>query len=660
MRNYLYLLLLLFLLSCQAEKDDLRIGEMVDKELAPLEVHYYEINLNQDNFMALYVQQEGVDVMIRLIGPEGDKIDEFDSPNGKWGTEFVSHFAETSGTYTLEIHPLKEDEPEGQYTIELLKKEPRGTSPQKQVDQLFTLWDRSGSPGAAVSIARNGEILYSHGYGFANLEYDIPITPSTIFHIASVSKQFTAFSIAMLADQGLLSLDDDIRKYLPELNDFGETITIRHLVHHTSGLRDQWNLLAMAGWRLDDVITRDQILRLISKQKELNFKPGDEMVYCNTGYTLMAEIVSRLSGQSFAEWTRENIFVPLNMDHTLFYDDHEKIVPDRAYSYEEDKNGYKKSVLSYANVGATSLFTTVDDIQNWAANYRTMKVGNENVMKMMDERGILNNGDTLDYAFGQSYGTYRGLATRAHSGGDAGYRTFLLRFPDPEYSISVFSNLGSFNTGRLAYEVAGIYLKDELQAEEDEELTDEGAEEPVMVPDSLLQKYTGRYLVNESIILEIRAKNGEISLSVMDQPAQTLVARSDTTFYHTNFDLNFAFRRNPGGKIDRMIVLYEGGEDEAIKLPPFDSQKVNLEKFTGTFYSEELQTAYEIKVENDTLTAFHQRHDPITLRPLKEDQFMGSAWYFGNVNFSRDQNGMVNGCRVSSGRVKNVYFGKMD
>ena len=661
MKNYIYFLVLIHLAACQVDKDYLRIGEIIEKELTSPEIHSYKIKLNKDNFFALVVQQEGIDLMIRLIGPGGDTINDFDSPNGRWGAEFVSHFAETGGIYTMEIHPLSADESKGAYTLELLRKESRGTTPQKQVDQLFALWERPGSPGAAVSVARDGEILYSHGYGFANLEYDIPITASTIFHIASVSKQFTAFSIAMLADQGLISLDDDIRKYLPELNDFGKTITIRQLIHHTSGLRDQWNLLALAGWRLDDVITRDQILRLISRQKNLNFNPGDEMVYCNTGYTLMAEIVSRVTGQSFASWTREHIFTPLNMNHTLFYDDHERIVPGRAYSYQEDKNGIKKSVLSYANVGATSLFTTVEDIQLWADNFRTRIVGNDNIMKMMDERGILNKGDTLGYAFGQSLGKYKGLSTRSHGGADAGYRTFLLRFPDQGYSISVFSNLASFNTARLAYEVADIYLKDDLPTEEKEMQQGQAEEEVrVEVPDSLLQEYTGRYLINESIVLELITENRELLIRVMDQPAETFAVRSDTVFYLPGEDVTIVFKRNLEGEIDRFLVLQGGGEFEAIKLPPFGPENMDYKELTGTFYSDELQTAYDIRVDNDTLTAFHQRHDPIRLDPIDKDQFLGDNWFFGNLEFTRDQDGMVNGFLVSSGRVKNVSFDKVE
>ncbi len=232
-----------------------------------------------------------------------------------------------------------------------------------KIDALFTEHDAWDRPGLAISVVRDGDLQYARGYGCANLEYDIPITPATVFHVASVSKQFTSFSIVLLAEEGKLALDDDVHKYLPDdVPDFGPTITLRHLMSHTSGIRDQWALLAMAGWRLDDVITREHILKLMRRQQDLNFEPGAEYLYSNMGYTLLAEVVAKVSGQSFREFTAERIFKPLGMTHTHFHDDHEEIVPNRAYSYAPDGDGFHKSVLSYANVGATSLFTTAEDL----------------------------------------------------------------------------------------------------------------------------------------------------------------------------------------------------------------------------------------------------------------------------------------------------------
>ncbi|MCW4036925.1 MAG: beta-lactamase family protein, partial [Candidatus Bathyarchaeota archaeon] len=202
----------------------------------------------------------------------------------------------------------------------------------KKIDEIFSEWDRTDSPGSALAVLKDGEIVYKRGYGMANLEYGIPITPTTIFHVASVSKQFTAFAVALLAQEGKLSLDDDVRRYVPDLPDFGETITIRHLIHHISGLRDQWELLIAAGWRMEDVIKTEDVLELVREQKELNFKPGSEYLYCNTGYTLMALIVERVSGKPFRDFCAERIFQPLAMENTHFHDDHKMIVENRAYS----------------------------------------------------------------------------------------------------------------------------------------------------------------------------------------------------------------------------------------------------------------------------------------------------------------------------------------
>lgn len=291
---------------------------------------------------------------------------------------------------------------------------------QARIDSLFLHFTDDGSPGASIGVVQHGELIYAKGFGLANVEYQIPNTPQTIFHMASVSKQFTAFAMVLLQDEGKLTLDDEVRTHIPELPDFGEKITIRHLIHHTSGLRDQWNLLAMAGWRLDDVITVDHIMKLVTRQQALNFSPGEQYLYCNTGYTLMAEIVRRVTGQSYGEWMQETVFGPLGMDNTLFYEDHEQIVPDRAYSYYQSPDGLKKSVLSYANAGATSLFTTVEDMAKWAANFRDPVVGSRAIMDTMAQKGMLTNGDTIDYAFGQMVMDYRGVQRIGHGGADAG------------------------------------------------------------------------------------------------------------------------------------------------------------------------------------------------------------------------------------------------
>jgi len=224
----------------------------------------------------------------------------------------------------------------------------------KQVDAIFQPWNTSG-PGAAVSVIDKGRLIFEKGYGLADLEYDIPIKPDTIFHVASVSKQFTAMALVLLEQDGKLSIDDDVHKYLPELPDYGHPIKIRNLLQHTSGIRDQWQTLGLAGWSLEDVITQDQILRLLFRQRELNFVPGTEHLYSNGGYTLAAEIVARVSHQPFPQFCADRIFKPLGMTHTHFHQGLHQIVRNRAYSYSGAQGAYEASPLNYANVGATSL-----------------------------------------------------------------------------------------------------------------------------------------------------------------------------------------------------------------------------------------------------------------------------------------------------------------
>ena len=328
----------------------------------------------------------------------------------------------------------------------------------KKIDNIFKNFD-SNTPGCAVAIMKKGEVIFKKGYGMATMEYNAPISSSTIFHIASESKQYVAFCMLLLEQQGKLSVDDDIRKYLDYVPDFGKKITIKNLIHHTSGLRDQWQLLANAGWQLDDVITQDHVIKLVSKQKALNFSPGEEMLYCNTGYTLMAEIVKKTSGLTLRQYCDSFIFKPLGMNNTHFHDDYREIVKNRAYSYSPKRGGgYQNAVLSYSIVGATSLFTTVEDEIKWLRNYETGQVGGKALIERMYETGVLNDGKKLKYAFAISIDDYKGWKYIGHGGGDAGFRTYACRFPEQELGIVVFSNLGTVNPTQLSFQVADAFL----------------------------------------------------------------------------------------------------------------------------------------------------------------------------------------------------------
>jgi CubicO group peptidase (beta-lactamase class C family) len=401
---------------------------------------------------------------------------------------------------------------------------------ESKIDSLFSRYN-SQTPGVAVSIVKDGQIIYTKGFGSANLEYDIKITPKTIFHVASVSKQFTAFSIYLLEKQGKISLEDDVRKYIPEVPDFGKTIKIKHLIAHTSGLRDQWALLTLAGWRMDDVITTEQILKLVNKQKELNFEPGSQFSYSNTGFSLAAEIVARVSGKTFAEFTKENIFEPLKMTNTQFYDDAEKVVKNRAYSYELDKGIYEKRNLNYSNVGATSLMTTVED-----------------------QPSLLNDGKPVHYAViegensyhakGQFTRNYRGLDLLNHSGHDAGFRTFLLRFPAKRLSIILLSNDEHIEIFKNAFEIAGLYLKNDLK--EKKAITATEIPKPTEKFTNNLNDFEGEYFSEElATTYFVKVKEGKLIASHRRLRDIALTEAGTDKFSGTNtFQIEVGFVRD--------------------------------------------------------------------------------------------------------------------
>jgi len=327
-----------------------------------------------------------------------------------------------------------------------------------RIDSVFARYDRPDVPGCAVGVYENGGIAFEKGYGSANLEYGIPISPTTPFIMGSVTKQFTAAAIALLVDQGRISLDDDVHKYIPELPDYGQRITINELVHHTSGLRDFWALVETAGMRLDDTYAVSDVLDLASRQKHLEFAPGTEYDYSNTGYVALGEIVRRVSGESLARFEADQIFGPLGMTHTHFQDDHTVIVPGRAYAYAPRDSGWRIDVWNNDIVGQGGLMTTVEDLQKWDENFYTGKVGGPRFLALQLEQGRLANGTVLAYAFGLEVGTYRGLKLVEHTGSTGGYRTIISRFPSVHTSVVALCNASNITTTTLSHHVADIVL----------------------------------------------------------------------------------------------------------------------------------------------------------------------------------------------------------
>ena len=454
---------------------------------------------------------------------------------------------------------------------------------EAKVDQLFAEWNRSDSSGAALAVTREGEIIYKRGYGMANLEYDIPITPTTIFDIASVSKQFAAFAIATLAHDGKLSLDDDIRIYLPDVPDFGHTITLRHLLHHTSGLRDWVQSLVIAGVTMEDVISFKHILKMVRHQKALNFEPGAAYSYSNTGYNLLTEIVKTVTGDSFREWTDANIFKPLAMTNSHFHDDHQMILKNRAYSYQAVENGeFKHAVNNTTALGSSSLYSTVEDLAKWILNFDNTQIGEQTVIEQMHQRGVLNNGEQISYAFGLNIGDYRGLKTVGHSGSWRGFRSHLMRFPDQKFGVVILCNLDTFNPLNLAEKVADIYLADvlapiEASKPEKEIESAEDTKSAPLAPEQLTE-FEGDYYTEElDTTYTIRVcEEGLVAQHIRHD--DILLTYTDGHFHGDSwFFLEIHFTRDDAGQVtgfrltgNRVRNLYF--EKKEIKKHEFDNK----------------------------------------------------------------------------------------
>jgi CubicO group peptidase (beta-lactamase class C family) len=336
-----------------------------------------------------------------------------------------------------------------------------------RVDSVFSQYDNTRSPGCALGVMQDGDLVLARGYGMANLEHGIALSPTSVFRIGSTSKQFTAAAVVLLEQEGKLSLEDEIQRHLPEIQSYERPVTIRHLLNHTSGVRDYLTLMAVAGKRDEDWYTDDDVLAMVARQRELNFLPGDEYLYSNSGYFLLSQIVKRVSGESLREYAEQRIFEPLGMTHTHFHDDHTEVVPDRAMGYAPVDHGvFNISMTTLDMVGDGGVFTSVEDLVNWDRNFYEPKVGGTPFLDAMHTRAILTSGDTLGYALGLGIGEYRGLETVSHGGAFVGFRADIIRFPTEQFTVICLCNVSTANPTRLARQVADIHLEDRLEARE--------------------------------------------------------------------------------------------------------------------------------------------------------------------------------------------------
>ncbi|HLO82554.1 MAG TPA: serine hydrolase domain-containing protein [Chitinophagaceae bacterium] len=526
----------------------------------------------------------------------------------------------------------------------------------QKIDQVFSRWDNQYSPGCTIGIILGDSLIFTKGYGMANLEYNIQNGPETIYHMASVSKEFTGYAMVLLAKQGRLNLDDDIRKYLTWFPDMKEKITIRHLLNHTSGIRDQWQLLAISGTRLDDVITQEHIVKLLSKQRELNFKPGERFLYCNSGYTMCAEIVKAVTGKTLRQFTDSAIFKPLGMNSTHFHDDYTEIEKNRAYSYSRRGVGYANSVLSYSNAGATSLFTNIPDLSKWVMNYYHTVAGDPKDIEKLTKKGLLNSGRETDYALGIVSNTYKGWRQYSHGGSDAGFRTYLSVFPDLKMGFLVFSNFGEFNSSERTYALADLFIKDTSTAVTTVRKID--SSKTLLTDSSRWKVLSGNYITDEGMRAQFNWLTGRLSY-IVNNNFRVLASYSRDTLA----DLTDPARRLVS-KIegpDTLINVFTPGGD--FRFKKFQPGKIysdeELKKYTGTYYSDELDCSYSIILKDHQLYLANPKYPDARLNLVGDDQMNCGVWWMNNLVVQRGKKKEVTGFEVNNGRVLHLKFKKI-
>ncbi len=511
-----------------------------------------------------------------------------------------------------------------------------------------------GSPGGVVAVVRGGEVVFAKGYGSAHLEHDAPITPETVFYIGSVSKQFTAFAAALLAEQGRIDLDADVQTYLPEL-DLDRPVTVRQLVHHTSGLRDSFGLLSLAGVRDGDLVTQEIVRDLVLRQRGLNAEPGAAFGYSNSNYIALAEIVERVTGEPFRAWMEEAVFGPLGMAQTFVGDDHREVVLGRAASYAPRGRGYRTFPAAFSAYGAGGIYSTVGDLARWLGNLGTHEVGGSAVARQVLERGVLADGDTLSYAFGLFLDEHRGLRRVQHGGALAGYRAFLAYYPEIDAGVVALGNVTSFDGRAVAERVAEAAFAPEMGAPPPPEAV---AADPDPVDLADPDAYVGTYYSPEmGMMLYVGRDSTGLTFGSDVASATELRPLSDTLFLDVPFGVRVRFDLGPGGQATGGAVLLGEGLPFVRQTPWLPGPDV-LARYAGRYVSSELDTEYAVRVEDGGLVVSHPRLGDDPLVSIRQDEFASKL--LGTVRVVRDASGTITGLRSTGPRASDVLFDRRE
>ncbi|MBW8185698.1 serine hydrolase domain-containing protein [Shewanella nanhaiensis] len=523
---------------------------------------------------------------------------------------------------------------------------------QQEIDSIFSEWEQVDQPGGTVAVIKEGKLIFSKGYGLANIEHSVPNTPATVFRIASTSKQFTAATIILLVQQQKLSLNDSLYSFFPEFPDYAKEITIRDLLHHTSGVRDLFNLKELKGFRKDDYYDDAEVMGWLTAQPSLNFTPGEEFLYSNSGYWLLGQIVQKVTGASMATFADNEIFKPLKMSSTLFHNNHNRIVKNKAYGYTPFSGSeFEINMSTLDLIGDGGILTTIEDLKKWDDEFYQQKVFDKSFWEMMTTVGKLNNGASLEYASGLRISDYKGLKQIDHAGWFGGFKSNLIRFPEQKLSVIVLANReDAYSTG-LAHQVADLYLSQHFKKEVGSEL------EFIELNAEQLKGLPGHYWSGDrNDSRHVYIKEGKLKLSPAPKREYDLAPLSETQFKLMGVSANVIITFMP--KSRQMSVSVNGREPFICdQYMPANYTKEQLAQFTGRFYSEALMVNYQIKVIDGELQLYIGNRQVSKLDAPQRDMLVSRS--LGVINIERDSEDTITGFKLSSNRVKHVQFEKI-
>ena len=617
----------------------------------------YTLRADSSFVVRIRVDQQPGNVALRLMSPKNTLVSTVNATSA--GYEELHFVTREGGTHQLQV--IAGDSTGGAFRVTLLMNEKLSADPRRRTDQLLAPWNRTDGPGAAVAVWRGGKMVFAKGYGMANLGYDIPFTAATRTNIGSTSKQFTAFAVMLLVEEGKLSLDDDVRKHIPELKDFGQTVTVRNLLTHTSGYRELYNSLVLTGRRIDesDYVGREEFIPLVQRQPTLQNAPGTEFNYNNTAFGLAAMIVSRVAKMPFETFMAQRVFGPIGMTHTQVRADVRVPVKGATVGYSRSAMGIWRDLGDLGgSMGAGGIYTPLGDLQLWAEHLANPKVGTKASIAQMITPFVLKDGKSTGYGFGLFVDTQNGQKRVHHGGADVSHRSMLAMYPDLGAGITVQSNDGAFDSS-IAFKLAEAFFP---------ELTPKPAATVAAFDASRydakkFDEFAGQYPLDASpaFVLTFSRSGDTLYTQATGQGKLRMTPTSDTSFTLVGVPASIEFVRDAAKKVTAAVLAQNGARQRASRregpaATTWAPSAADLAAITGRYFSEELETFWEFAVVNGKPIMRQRRSGDIPLTATAKDTFTGGSI---TVTLERDRAGQVIGLYANVTRSRDIRFDRV-